>query len=752
MVHTTWSPQASSPLSRWTPSASLPRTPAPTTTGYDPIDGASNTGPTSGWILRQPTTVTTQMGTSPSSNDLVTKTRYDAAGRTVEERLPGASGADPATTLTTYYSTAANGTYPTCGLKAQWAGLVCRTDPAGAPASGPAVPSSATSYDLYGNTLTVTETSGSTTRTATNTYDAAGRPVSESSATSGLTGSTPLPTTTTGYDTGTGDQLTITQGTAVLTATYDAIGRQLTQVDADSNTTTNTYDIDGNLATVNDGKGTYTYTYATATEHRRLVTSVDTGMGALSTFSTTYDAAGHLVSRTLPNGTIAASTYDNNGTRRSLTYTLPASGGVSNTLTFTAVPDAFGKTIHAQSPGSTQDDTYDNAGRLTSVADTVAGACTTRTYDFDAQGDRTSLTTYGPGIGGACQVTTATTTITTTYDTANRIATSTGYTYDALGRATTIPASNLVTGNGNLVVGYYDTDMPNALTQGATAKAFTLDPAGRYRTATDTTNGSEARRISNHYASSAGDSPSWIDTSTDAGVTWSWQRYVQGIEGYEALQESNGTTTLGVTNLHGDIVASVPNLTAGAGTSISAYGESTEYGALRAGSSSVDARFGWLGSEQRSSDTPAMLVLMGVRLYNPMTGQFLSRDSIANGNENAYAYPNDPVGESDLSGRCWFCYIDKASWVTRYSRSGRPMRTLVVTPSWYLRANSNVTSAYLGWNELKRKVSSANTSGMQNQFVCHVLLQAGLWRGTYNLDPSRRAVSLAATLRAGCNP
>jgi hypothetical protein len=43
---------------------------------------------------------------------------------------------------------------------------------------------------------------------------------------------------------------------------------------------------------------------------------------------------------------------------------------------------------------------------------------------------------------------------------------------------------------------------------------------------------------------------------------------------------------------------------------------------------------------------------MGARLSNPTTGRFTTTDPITGGNENAYNYPNDPIGESDVSGKC----------------------------------------------------------------------------------------------------
>ena len=46
--------------------------------------------------------------------------------------------------------------------------------------------------------------------------------------------------------------------------------------------------------------------------------------------------------------------------------------------------------------------------------------------------------------------------------------------------------------------------------------------------------------------------------------------------------------------------------------------ETTEYGHPR-DTTTPTARYGWLGTHQRATDTPAGLTLMGVRLYNPTT-------------------------------------------------------------------------------------------------------------------------------------
>lgn len=96
-------------------------------------------------------------------------------------------------------------------------------------------------------------------------------------------------------------------------------------------------------------------------------------------------------------------------------------------------------------------------------------------------------------------------------------------------------------------------------------------------------------------------------------------------------------------NPHGDVVA-----TANSSGAIGSYSVSDEYGNPPTGTAAQ--RYGWLGQHQRSTDTVGGLTLMGVRLYNPTSGQFLSADPINRGNVTSYTYPQDPVNDLDPSG------------------------------------------------------------------------------------------------------
>lgn len=631
--------------------------------GYDPIV----TGDTSGWNLRQPTSETTVMGGGTA--DIVRITRYDPQGRAIETRMPAnTNGGDAHATLSTYYAATGSGT---CVNSAE-AGLLCQTAPAAQPTSGlPNLLMTTTTYNLWGQPLTVTESNATGTRTTTTVYDMAQRECVHGIATTNV-GDMSLPAVYTAYDPNTG-LVTLTGNISGSTPTtcpastptlsssiqtgYDSDGRVNSYMDASGNPSTVTYTADGLAATFNDGKGTVTYTYDDAsTEHRRLLSSLADSQAG--TFSASYNANGAMSSETYPSGLVATRHFDDAGQVRSLTYVM-----VSNTwLTFSASYGAHGQILSQNSNGSSQTFSYDNAGRLIQVADTDQTvnpvACTTRVYVYDADSNRLSLTSYPADVSGACSTTTTPSVTSHTYDQADRIS-NTGYAYDPLGRTTSIPAPDA--GGTALTTGYYANDMVASQSQGAASKAFGLDPAERIATITTGTT-----TQTNVYAD-GGDSPAWIGISDG-----SWTRNVQDVGGnLAAIVGGTGTNQtsdeLQLVNLHGDVVATAPNSSTAPGTD--AYFESTEFGIPRA-SNVVSPRYGWLGGKRRDSgDALAGIVLMGVRLYSPSLGRFLQVDPVPGGSANDYDYVyQDPVNKTDLDGRCWGgCWFSSlGSWANNH--------------------------------------------------------------------------------------
>ncbi|MEV2273752.1 RHS repeat protein [Nonomuraea africana] len=192
------------------------------------------------------------------------------------------------------------------------------------------------------------------------------------------------------------------------------------------------------------------------------------------------------------------------------------------------------------------------------------------------------------------------------------------------------------------------------MTQGTTSRTFSLDPEGRIR-ATTQTGGARPGTMVNHY-DGQGDEPVWI-AETDG----SWSRNVEGIGGnLAAIHYSTGKVALQIANLHGDVVATVDN--SATATGVDAYFEQTEYGIPRAENTTNPLRYGWHGTAQRSADALGGVILMGARLYNPITGRFLQVDPVEGGGDNDYAYPSDPISQADLDGRIW-------NWVKKAAKA-----------------------------------------------------------------------------------
>ncbi|MET9134312.1 DNRLRE domain-containing protein [Streptomyces antibioticus] len=600
------------------------------------------------WVKGHTTSTIEDVG----GKNLTKTTVYDSQGRVSKTTLPKSTGADAGTTVTTYWSATGSGA---CNGRPEWAGLVCSTGPGGNITGGSAnptqLPTRTVEYDFWGQPSKVTETANGMTRATTTITDAAGR-LTNVSMTGGV--GTAVSQTTTTYNPDSGQTATVTSNGQTIATSYDKLGRQISYNDGAGSITTTEYDLlDRSVKTTDSVPSTTTYTYDTTKDPRGLATSITDSVAG--TFSASYDSEGNLAVEYLPGGYTLTVGSDTAGDETSAIYTRDSDSTI--VLADTVDYSIHGRIVHhTETAGDTteQDYTYDNPGRLIRTDDTAAdGTCTRRAYTFDNNTNRTSLATSVSAPAAGCTDAGATT-VTGTYDSADRLIAG-GVTYDAFGRTTT-------QANG-ATIDYYANDLVRRQTIGTTRQTWDLDAAQRLATSTTDTQDtggtwSQTSHTTSHYGDD-GDSPSWM--SQDQGGVIA--RNVRGLTGnMEATTSATGDTVLQLTNIHGDVSVQLPMDISQNPVVLRA----DEYGNTAPGTPTT--RYGWLGGKQRSSDTLTGAILMGVRLYDPTLGRFLSVDPVPGGSANAYDYSAaDPVNKVDLNGkwhkwRTLYRYFGMVKW------------------------------------------------------------------------------------------
>lgn len=735
------------------------------------------------WKLGAPT-ATTQV-IDGGAADIVRVTGYDGAGRVTEQRQPTSDGADAGTRKSVYYTADANAADAACGGKPEWAGALCTTFYAGQASGQDLVRSRVTGYDAYLAPTTVVESANGATRTTTSTYDSASRPLKTTITASGITGSAAVNGSETVYSATTGlpteEWATTPNGArtgAPVKTGYDAWGRATTYEPTAGQVTTTTYDSAGRIATVADPKGTQTYGYGTdaagQTDRRGLPTSITVtgGPGGTSLTSTgAYGADGTLILQKLPGGITQELQVDVAGEPTSLEYrgqvttdngdgtttVEPDAGWLGWSLNndidgrvrreWTPVGAAFSGGLEGSAAAAAYDRSYryDTAGRLTRVDDRTGSpgaavdettgaplqeACQTRTYGFDKNGNRLTLQRTPGEADGTCNAPGATgsTTKTWNYDAGDRL--TGGYDYDALGRATTLPAVDApVTGAGDIALGYFDADAIASITQNGTRTNFTLDEVGRRSIEAIGPIGQSATRTTTRFYTDESDNPGWV-TVTDAAGT-ATTRYAGSLGGDLGLTLTSPAgggavdAELALADPHGDVVATTRVPASGAATGITGWTDHDEYGNPLTGPDSGaltdGVGYGWLGANERSTlDTG--LILMGARIYNRVTGQFTATDPMFGGGATAYAYPTDPINGFDLDGNSWIS--KKWNKAKRFYKKHKKAINLAVTvASFAVPGAAAARGAYMAYRGY-RAVRAARKSGSILGYTRHGLNRA----------------------------
>ena len=439
-----------------------------------------------------------------------------------------------------------------------------------------------------------------TTRTITQTYDAAGRALTSKETSSPVT-DTALPTITDEYNKETGalekqcanEGKPCTEGKPKTIASKDnTLGQLASYTDAEGKTSKYAYNIDGRVEEVSYeiGKETFSQIYAYETTTGFLTSLYDTGLKKY--FTATYDLEGKMLTEVYPNGMTAKYAYNSTGDADGLEYVAPKASGCTGESCIwfkdAVTPSVHGETLIQTSSLSKENYVYDKAGRLTETQETPTGkGCKSRLYAYNEESDRTSETTRESATETCAS--TGGTTQTHSYDEANRL-TDSGVEYETFGNTTKLPAADAE--EHELTSTYYVDNQVATQKQNEETLEYVYDPAGRPMETKS--KGKTAATVNSHY-SGPGAAPVWTSEEEEK----KWSRNIPGIDGaLDAIETSSGSTTLQLHDLEGDTIGEAA--VSETETKLLKSYNSTEFGVPSEGK--APPKYAWLGASGVASE------------------------------------------------------------------------------------------------------------------------------------------------------
>ena len=518
-------------------------------------------------------------------------------------------------------------------------------------------------YDVFGQILQVTHPDGTSVSTAYTHHGKPWKVVDELGN-----------TTTTDFD---------EAGRAVMT--------HAPAIDGVSVTHTMLYDAAGNLTRLTDPLGQATDTTYDDLNRPVLVQApavwnARTGKTARPTTQTTYDALGQVLTVTDPLGNVTTKFYDNAGRNWKVVAPVPEPGMAAPTIITTFDAGGLALTV-TNALNQTVTNTYDIHGRLTQTKD---AANISNSFEYDAVGNRTSVTDGLQNTGGVSHTTNF------TYDYLNRLTSQTfangdawSYVYNAVQKVSQTSPNGITTS-------YTYDARDHVLTMSAPVhgstpalgRSFVYDLGGRLLSVTET--GNAAANVAYSY-----DAMGRMTSETSNGIVHTYDYDLAG----NRVLASYGTGTTVQTSydaLHRPEI-------------ISEGGRETWYGYDLAGHAVALAA----GNGQMSHNTYDNL--------GRLVGRTLYTTNAMNEVQAQFTWAHDALGNVTSQNEIWPSSIGGAantrSTAMTYDSANRLLSETVTDSS-----ATGQTTTWYGYDAANNRLQKTVTGGTD----------PGVWNYTYN--------------------